>query len=123
VVEGLPVGALEPPPGLSPVEAELWGYYMPRLTAIKILTELDRQALAHFCISAAQVQRIRTAQQQPRPRKTLDSSLRQWLTVTRLAGAELGLSPMSRARVAPSGPPQERDDLETFIAAPLQRVK
>jgi len=122
VVEGLPVGDLEPPAGLTSVEAGLWAYYMPRLAALKILTDLDRQALTHFCICAAQVQQIRTAQQRPRAPKGLDSSLRQWLTVTRLAGAELGLSPLSRARVAPAGR-QETDDLESFIQAPLRQVK
>jgi phage terminase small subunit len=125
-----PVSALEPPQSLTPVEREFWDYYMPKLAGVRVLTDVDRDMLAHHCIGLAQLREIRTAQQSPTYRRLvakrtnpLDAQLRAWLQLTRLSAAELGLSPVSRARVAPAGPAQEIDALEAFIKAPLRRVK
>jgi phage terminase small subunit len=126
-----PVGTLAPPAGLTPVELALWAYYVPLLASVRVLTDVDRDTLAHHCIGLAQVQEIRAAQQAPSYRRLqakrthpLDAQLRAWLQLTRLSAAELGLSPVSRARVAPAGPVQEIDALEAFIkTAPLHRVK
>ena len=131
VVDALPVDALEPPPGLTDDELVFWRYYEPLLAAIKVLTAADRDTLAHHCIGLAQVQAIRTAQRTARYRRVLansrtnplDAQLRHWLQLTRLSAAELGLSPVSRARVTAAGPTQEIDELEAFITTPIRRVK
>jgi len=145
-VPAAPVSTLAPPPGLSPAERTVWKYYEPQLVAVKVLTALDRDCLADFCRARSEIAAIRKAQQdsaymrlmvtvtidgagnehfkaQTNP---LDVQLRNWLTLARLAGAELGLSPVSRARVAPAGQTEEKDELESYIAAQapaLRRVK
>jgi phage terminase small subunit len=126
----LPVGTLDPPAGLTPMELGLWAYYVPLLAGVRVLTDVDRDCLANHVIGLAQVREIRALQQAPSYRRLaakrthpLDAQLRAWLQLTRLSAAELGLSPVSRARVASAGPAQEIDELEAFIKAPLRRVK
>lgn len=124
------VTALEPPLGLTAAELTFWRHYVPLLVGVKVLTAVDRDTLASHCIGLAQVQEIRAQQQKPQYRRlvgkrthALDAQLRAWLTLTRLSASELGLSPVSRARVAPIGPQTEDDELETFIKTPLHRVR
>jgi P27 family predicted phage terminase small subunit len=138
-----PVETLEPPPELTDLEREHWAYYERKLTKTKVLTSLDRDALANYCIANGQIREIRQAQKDPTYRRVLvsetvddagnrqfkvavnplDAQLRQWMQIARLAGSELGLSPVSRARVAPAGTTQEQDELDTYINAPLRAVK
>jgi P27 family predicted phage terminase small subunit len=144
-VPAAPVTTLAPPPGLSKIERTFWRYYVPKLTALRVLTSLDRDVLADFCRARAEIADIRKAQADPAYRRLmmtvtvdgagtehvkaatnpLDVQLRNWLTLARLAGAELGLSPVSRARVTPAGPTEEKDELENYIQAqaPIRRVK
>lgn len=138
------VTALEAPPGLSDAEQTFWAYYMPKLAAVHLLTGVDRDVLADYCRARAEIDDIRQQQgSQPYRRvlytaiiddkgkrtgvkaasHPLDLQLRNWLQIARLAGAELGLSPVSRARVAPIGLQTEDDELEKFIQAPLRRVR
>ena len=139
----VPVTTLKAPPGLTAAERTFWRYYTRRLTAVHVLTAVDRDVLADYCRARAEIADIRQQQQVPEYRRLmlsvtvdgngiervkavtnpLDAQLRHWLQIARLAGAELGLSPVSRARVAPAGSQTEDDELETFIKAPLRRVK
>jgi len=131
IVDLSPVDGLVPPPGLTDDELVFWRHYEPLLASVKVLTAADRDTLAHHCIGLAQVQAIRTAQRTARYRRVLansrtnplDAQLRHWLQLTRLSAAELGLSPVSRARVTAAGPTQEIDELEAFITTPIRRVK
>jgi P27 family predicted phage terminase small subunit len=125
------VTTLAAPETLTGTERAYWDFYMPRLAAVRVLTDVDRHSLANHCIALAQVVEIREAQQSPTYRRLvsgrtnpLDAQLRAWLQIARLSAAELGLSPVSRARVTPAGPDtQETDDLDAFIATPLRRVQ
>jgi P27 family predicted phage terminase small subunit len=137
------VTVLEAPPGLTEAELAFWSYYTPLLTAVRVLTAADRDVLADYCRARAEIADIRQQQAAPYRRviltairddqghpvgvraatHPLDAQLRMWLQVARLAGAELGLSPASRARVAPVGAHTEDDELEAFVNAPLRRVK
>jgi P27 family predicted phage terminase small subunit len=130
VPEAPPVAELPPPPGLTPLERQHWEYYAPKLAAIRVLSALDLDALQAFCVAAAQMKEIRAQQQTPGYRRViknrthaLDAQLRSWLPLLRMAASELGLSPMSRARVAPAAPKEEADALDDFITAPIHAVK
>ena len=126
------------PRELSVAERRFWKYYMPKLTKVQVLTEVDRDSLADFCRARAEIADIREQQRAPEYRRVilattaaggrafsnpLDAQLRHWMQLARLAAAELGLSPVSRTRVAPAGDGTEQDDLEDFITAPIRRVK
>jgi len=128
------VTTMKVPQGLTNDEAAYWGYYEPILAGVKVLTAADRDMLRNHCIALAQVADIRTQQQQPDYRRVvlagtkattnpLDVQLRSWLQLARLSAAELGLSPVSRARVGSAEPNSEVDELEAFIRTPLRAVK
>jgi P27 family predicted phage terminase small subunit len=130
VVQAPAVTTLDPPPAFSVLETEFWAYYAPKLLELRILAAVDRELLANFCRTSAQVQEICVAQQRKGYKRIigkrsspLDACLRYWLQLQRLAGAELGLSPASRGRVQPIGPKEEADTLEDFITAPIHAVK
>lgn len=131
-------GVPAPPEHLTADERELWDYYAPLLAASKVLTVQDREALVQFCEARAQVVEIKRQQADPAYRRVLvsvvvdgagnekpkvetnplDAQRRQWTQNARLCGAELGLSPMSRARVATvGGEEREADPLEGLLRA------
>src|SRR5262245_4855200 len=94
-VDAAPVASLEPPPGLSREELDVWAFYAPALARLKVLTTLDREALAQVCIGTCQIREIRRQQQAPGYERlvknrsnALDAQLRNWLQVTRLAAAD-----------------------------------
>ena len=127
-----PVSTVRTPPGLTTVERRIYRRYARELVAARVITALDLDALANFARALAQVLDIRWEQQErghsrvTATGRALDAQLRHWMQVLRLAGAELGLSPMSRARVAPAGGgPHEEDEFDAYISkAPIiRRVK
>lgn len=126
------------PRHLTPDEQELWEYYAPLLEQVRILTPHDRDTLAQFCEARAQVIDIKRQQADPSYRRVLisvmidgagnenpkigtnplDVQRRAWTDKARLCAAELGLSPMSRARVkATGGDEVEKDPLESLLRA------
>jgi len=134
------VSAPDVPSHLTAGERELWNYYAPLLEASKVLTAQDRETLAQFCEARAQVVEIKAQQASPEYRRMLVSTMvdgagnervrvetnpldvqrRAWTDKTRLCASELGLSPMSRARVSAVG----GDDVEVDpIEALMRRVK
>lgn len=134
-------GAPEPPEKMTAAARAVWAYYAPLLAEARILTAHDREVLALFCESCAQVRDIQREQAAPEYRRVmlsitvdgagnervraetnpLDVQLRAWTDKVRLLAADLGLSPMARARVqaAPADEDAEADPLETM----LRRVK
>jgi hypothetical protein len=84
---------------LSPAELAYWNYYAPLLTASRVLTAADRDALRMFVLALAMVDDI-MADKGPNWR----TELRHWLAIARLCGADLGLTPASRGRVATAVP-------------------
>lgn len=126
------------PRHLSAEERELWEYYAPLLEASKVMTAQDRDTLAQFCEARAQVIEIKRLQADPAYRRVLvsvvvdgagnekprvetnplDTQRRAWTDKARLCGAELGLSPMSRARVSAVGGDEGAvDPLESLLKA------
>ena len=131
-------GVPTPPRHLSADEQELWDYYAPLLAESRVLTVQDRETLAQFCEARAQVVEIKRLQADPAYRRVLvsvmvdgagnekpkvetnplDVQRRAWTDKARLCAAELGLSPMSRARVqATGGEEHEGDPLEAMLRA------
>jgi P27 family predicted phage terminase small subunit len=126
----------DPPRHLTVRERELWDYYAPLLGASRVMTAQDRETLVQFCESRAQVMEIKQLQADPAYRRVLISTLvdgagnekpkietnpldaqrRAWTDKARLCAAELGLSPMSRARVSTVGPDErDADPLESLL--------
>lgn len=125
------------PTHLSLTEATIWDYYAPLLEAARVLTDHDREALVQFCEARAQIEEIKRLQADPDYRRVaisvtidgagnervkaesnpLDAQRRAWTQIARMCAAELGLSPMSRARVSPVGASGEPDEAEAFLQA------
>lgn len=102
---------LAPPAGLVKAERKYWHTFAPLLAAAKVLTPADVETLADYCRACVAVdergRRLRTAYRERvldnQLVRLLDSSLRGWVErKTKLAG-ELGLTAISRTRVAWSG--------------------
>lgn len=130
---------LVPPRHLTADERELWDYYAPILSRVRVMTEADVDALIQFVEARGQVQEIKRQQMNPEYTRVLitvtvdgagnervraetnplDVQRRAWTDKARLCGAELGLSPMSRARVSAVEPVAEPDEVEKI----LRRVK
>ena len=124
------------PDHLNERERDLWAYYAPRLAAVKLLSEMDRDTLAQFVEARAQVEDIKALQADPSYRRVLvsvmidsagnekprletnplDAQRRQWTQIARYCAAELGLSPVSRARTAVPAD-DEQDELDEFLKA------
>ena len=109
-----PPRTIPPPAGLVATERRYWDQFAPLLTGARVLTPADVETLADYCRACVAVdergRRLRTAFR----RRVLDHALvslldrqmRGWVErKTRLA-AELGLTAVSRTRVAWSGHPQ-----------------
>jgi P27 family predicted phage terminase small subunit len=97
------------PPEMDKTARKLWSYYARRLAKVRVLTGLDREALAIYCSAAA-----RRAKAEAEIAKTGEvirtpagfATVSPWLTVaTKSAelmlryGQELGLSPAARTRI------------------------
>lgn len=129
-------GVPEAPEHLTAGERALWDYYAPLLAESKVLTQQDRDTLAQFVEARAQVADIKAMQADPEYRRVLvstmvdaagnervrvetnplDAQRRAWTDKARLCASELGLSPMSRARVsAVGGEEAEADPLESLM--------
>lgn len=132
------VAPVDPPAHMTDEERALWDYYHPLLTASRVMTADDRDTLTQFCEARAQVVAIKTEQADPAYRRVLvsvmidsagnekpkvesnplDAQRRAWTQIARLCASELGLSPMSRARVAVvGGTEREADPLESLLKA------
>lgn len=115
-----PQAAPEPiaaPPGLVKAERVYWDRFAPLLAGARVLTPADVETLADYCRACAAVdergRRLRTAFRKRvldnQTVRMLDSQLRGWVErKTKLAG-ELGLTAISRTRVAWSGHSQRID--------------
>lgn len=131
-------GIPAPPSHLTAGERELWDYYCPLLASAKVLTLQDRDTLAQFVEARDQVSQIKALQSDADYRRVLVSTVidgagnervrvetnpldvqrRAWTDKARLCAAELGLSPMSRARVSTvGGEDAEADPIETLMRA------
>ena len=111
---------LLPPTGLVKAERVYWAQFAPLLRTARILTPADVETLADYCRACVAIddrgRRLRTAL---RKRvldvvlvRTLDLQVRGWIDrKTRLAG-ELGLTAISRTRVAWSGHGQRLDPVQ-----------
>jgi P27 family predicted phage terminase small subunit len=126
------IGTPEMPPGMSPQAKPFWRYYAPRLEAMRVLAETDRDALADYCEALAQLEDIARLQAAPEYRRLmltvtvdgagnekikaetnpLDAQRRQWTLIARQLRGDLGLSPATRARVSASAP--EQADVDPF---------
>jgi len=100
-----------PPRGLIQAERRYWAYFMPLLAGAKVLTAADVETLADYCRACVAVdQRGRRLRLEFRKKemdtalvRMLDAQVRGWVEKkTKLAG-ELGLTAISRTRVAWSG--------------------
>ena len=103
------------PTALSASEKAFWAYYAPILAGARVLTAGDVDTLRRYCEALAQIEDIRTQQQAPEYRRVtvndkgraethpLDAQLRNWVGISRLCAADLGLTPAARARVATVG--------------------
>jgi P27 family predicted phage terminase small subunit len=126
---------LEAPRHLTELERTLWEYYAPRLAGVKVTTELDRETLTQFVEARAQVEDIKAQQADPDYRRViisvvidgagnekpkadtnpLDVQRRAWTQIARLCAAEIGLSPVSRART--SAPSEDSgDEFDDYLA-------
>lgn len=103
--------AIAPPSGLVKAERAYWNIFAPLLAGAKVLTPADVETLADYCRACAAVdergRRLRTAFRKKvldnQTVRMLDSQMRGWVEKkTQLAG-ELGLTAISRTRVAWSG--------------------
>lgn len=109
-----------PPSGLIKTERVYWEQFAPLLAGAKVLTPADVQTLADYCRACVAVdergKRLRTAYRKRELDKQLvrllDGSMRGWVErKTKLAG-ELGLTAVSRTRVAWSGHGQRIDPVK-----------
>jgi phage terminase small subunit len=114
-------GAILPPAGLVKAERAYWATFAPLLAGAKVLTPADVETLADYCRACVAVdergRRLRTALRKrtldTQLVRLLDLQLRGWIErKTRLAG-ELGLTAISRTRVAWSGHPQVVSPVQT----------
>jgi P27 family predicted phage terminase small subunit len=111
------------PAGMDAAARKLWRYYAPRLVKVRVLTELDREALATYCSAAA-----RRAKAESEIAKTGEvvrspagfAAVSPWLNVANKAaeimlryGQELGLSAAARTRIraAPQQPNTSASEL------------
>lgn len=111
---------IPPPTGLTPAEREYWTQFAPLLRGAKVLTPADVETLADYCRACVAVdergEKLRTAWAEKdldqKLVRLLDGSLRGWVErKTKLAG-ELGLTAVSRTRVAWSGHSQRIDPVK-----------
>ena len=109
-----------PPRGLVRSERAFWARFAPLLAGARILTPADVETLADYCRACAAVEdrsrRLRAVFRKrlldTRMVSLLDSQIRGWVErKTKLAG-ELGLTAISRTRVAWSGHPQVKDPVQ-----------
>lgn len=100
-----------PPSELTKAERVHWSAFAPLLIGAKVLTPADVETLADYCRACAAVEdrgrRLRGALRRtpadPHIVRSWDMQVRQWIDrKTKLAG-ELGLTAISRTRVAWSG--------------------
>jgi phage terminase small subunit len=112
--------AIAAPAGLVKAERAYWEQFAPLLAGAKVLTPADVETLADYCRACVAVdergRRLRTAFRKRvldnQTVRMLDSQLRGWVEKkTRLAG-ELGLTAISRTRVAWSGHEQRIDPVK-----------
>lgn len=112
--------ALDPPPGLVNAERVYWHKFAPLLAGAKVLTPADEETLADYCRACVAVddrgRRLRTELRRKvmdnQTVRMLDSQLRGWVEKkTKIAG-ELGLTAISRTRVAWSGHHQVKDPVK-----------
>jgi phage terminase small subunit len=105
------VATIAAPAGLVKAERTYWEQFAPLLAGAKVLTPADVETLADYCRACVAVdergRRLRTAFRRRvldnQTVRMLDNQLRGWVEQkTRLAG-ELGLTAVSRTRVAWSG--------------------
>jgi P27 family predicted phage terminase small subunit len=113
------------PAWLDKEAKKVWRYFSARLAAVKVLTELDREALAIYCTSAARLAKAEKAIAttgevikspagfaQPNPwigiaQKCQEMMLRY--------GQELGLSPSARARLRISPETTDNDPMAELL--------
>lgn len=110
--DGKTPSPIKPPTGLVKSERRYWNQFAPLLRAARVLTPADVETLADYCRAcAAVVDRSRRLRLELARRRSLDRGfvslldrqLRGWLErKTKLAG-ELGLTAISRTRIAWTG--------------------
>jgi phage terminase small subunit len=109
----LPVeeATVTPPPGLTKAERAYWTYFAPLLASARALTPADRDTLADYCRACVAVadrnRRLARAFRQRRFDKQivrlLDAQVRGWIEKKTRLAVELGLTAVSRTRLAWTG--------------------
>ena len=109
----------EPPEHLNERELALWHYYAKLLGDAKMLTLQDRDCLSQYCEARARIAELaQWSSRDPR----VDAQRRAWITVARMCGSELGLSPVSRGRVQVRHEQESGDGFDAYMAQ-LKAVK
>lgn len=124
-----PAAAPPAPIGLVTAERAYWDRYAALLAGAKLLTAADTEVLADFCRASAAVddraRRVRGALRRkidPQIVRMWDVQLRQWVDRKLKLAGELGLTAISRTRVAWSGhhqvPPTTKPHASGALPAP-----
>lgn len=111
------VGA-EPPDWLDLYARELWERCSSELMRYGMLTQVDAEALASYCVAMSMIRDLKRLCSDPAlPVKEKMSAGRMLLKaqlVARALGAEFGFSPSARNRIVIPGAP--KDELDDFMA-------
>jgi len=116
-----------PPARLGPEPAAIWRRVAPQLHAMHLLTALDEDTLARYCLAEAEIDLARAELvkggriiQTPRgpQRSPWQVTLEHAMAEARQLAALLGLSPSARGRldVEPRTSTPEEDDYTAFLA-------
>jgi P27 family predicted phage terminase small subunit len=113
------------PAGMNKDARKLWRYFAARLAKVRVLTELDGEALAIYCSAAAR--RAKAEAEIARTGEVIKTpagfaAVSPWLSVQQKAaelmlryGQELGLSPAARTRLKTS-PMQANSSAAALLA-------
>jgi P27 family predicted phage terminase small subunit len=107
------------PDWLPAAACEEWRRVVPQLLAQKLLTRLDKAALAGYCVAVARVQECQERvakegsfyrQNGSKTRNPALVELRNWMTVLRQYSELFGLSPTARTRLKIAAVPELTDE-------------
>lgn len=120
-----------PPARLEGRAAEIWRRLAAELHRLGVLTVLDHQTLADYCVLSAQIE---TAEKEAAATPVIDGAhggkvrspwvilLEHAIALRNRLGTELGLTPAARGRIDVKGAQAEANPYEKFLARRRSRL-